>query len=276
MKITNIPLVKGAYYQEAHPKDTIFLHHTCGHSNPEWTIKSWGREKSDSTNKIRNGAAFVIGSKDPISKDKSMDGVICEAFNPDFWAHHLYIKTKTNTFLNQKSIAIKLNNYGELINTEYGEFYTKSGILIEEKDVIELPDKFRGERFFHTYSDKQLESLGKLLKHLAIAYDIDLSRGLKREIIKSKKIMPLNDSIKNNKRFLNANGFIDDNGKKLIENNIIDQKYTQALTSLDKSPFEIQSNALHGYPGLWSHSNVRTDQKDVYPHPSLISLIESL
>lgn len=40
--------------------------------------------------------------------------------------------------------------------------------------------------------------------------------------------------------------------------------------------FEVNQSALKGSPGVWSHSNVRKDKFDVYPHPQLIELIKSL
>jgi N-acetyl-anhydromuramyl-L-alanine amidase AmpD len=39
---------------------------------------------------------------------------------------------------------------------------------------------------------------------------------------------------------------------------------------------ELNQAALKGYPGVWSHSNVRKDKFDVYPHPQLIALLHSL
>ena len=44
----------------------------------------------------------------------------------------------------------------------------------------------------------------------------------------------------------------------------------------NKSPFELNEDALKGYPGLWTHSNVRSDKNDCWPQPELVSLISSL
>jgi hypothetical protein len=38
---------------------------------------------------------------------------------------------------------------------------------------------------------------------------------------------------------------------------------------------EINQAALKGLPGLWSHTNVRKDKSDIYPHPKLLELIKS-
>jgi hypothetical protein len=39
--------------------------------------------------------------------------------------------------------------------------------------------------------------------------------------------------------------------------------------------FEINGAALKGVPGLWSHTNVRSDKSDIFPQPQLIELIKS-
>ncbi len=49
------------------------------------------------------------------------------------------------------------------------------------------------------------------------------------------------------------------------------------LTFLNSAnAFDINQGAQKGVPGLWSHSNVRSDKTDVYPHPQLIEMIKSL
>jgi hypothetical protein len=40
--------------------------------------------------------------------------------------------------------------------------------------------------------------------------------------------------------------------------------------------FEINKKALEGYPGIWSHSNVRIDREDVYPCPKLIGMLSGI
>ena len=117
-----------SYYNDPHPKDSIFLHHTEGYYRPDWVIESWNRNKTNSTNKIRTAASLVIGGKDPVKSDDSFDGKVLQAFPPNSWAHNLSIKSKKNTFLNQKSISIELCNFGPLIESLNGGFYTRSNI----------------------------------------------------------------------------------------------------------------------------------------------------
>ncbi len=179
------PLSEGSYYQESIPKDSIFIRHTSGYYRPDWAINSWDRDRKESTNKIRAGSAFVIGGKnEEISKETKFDGLIYKAFDPSMWAHHLFIKTKNNTFLNQKSIGIELCNYGELTKTAEGEFYTSTDIKIDQGNVTFLEDSFRGERYFHSYTDSQIESLYNLLKYLGERFEINLKKGIHTNIQK--------------------------------------------------------------------------------------------
>ena len=183
MNIVNHQLFEGAYYQQQHPKDSIFLHDSGGHFRPDWLIESWGRDRKNSTNKIRSASAYVIGGLDPSGKgDKSYDGAIYKAFDDEMWSHHLFIKSKSNTFLNQKSIGIEICNYGPLIKTESGDFYTKTNIKVAKNQVTELESPFRGVTYYHAYTPAQIESIKDLILHLANEYEINLKRGLQKEI----------------------------------------------------------------------------------------------
>lgn len=277
MDISRHSLTRSSYYADSNPKDSIFLHHTGGYHRPDWVIDSWGRERENSTNKIRSGVAFVIGGDDITSKKKSdFDGVILEAFNPDFWSHHLFMKTKSNTFLNQKSIGIEICNYGELILTEGGEFFTHTNIKVPEKSVTTLTEAFKGEKYFHSYTESQIESLRGLILGLSEIYEIDVKRGIQKELERKDLVLPKNLSIQETKKWLNRKGITDGAGKKLQENGDNDSKYGQALEYLNRNPFDLSPHAMQGFQGIWSHSNVRADVKDVYPSPLLIEMLRSL
>lgn len=184
MNWVNIALSEDSYYQESIPKDTIYIRNTQGFYRPDWVINSWSKDRSNSTNKIRSGSAFVIGgSNQEISSDNSFNGSIYRSFDPQMWAHHLFIKSKNNTFLNQKSIGIEICNYGELVKSKDGNFYSKTNVKIRKDDVTVLEAPFRGEKYFHSYSPEQLKSLKELLISLSNQFDIDLKRGLQRELL---------------------------------------------------------------------------------------------
>lgn len=270
-------LNEDSYYNEPHPKDAIFLHHSGSFYRPDWLVKSWDRDKTESTNKIRYGAAFAIGGKDVVAKSgDSWDGKIVQAFDPHCWSHSLSIKIKSNTFLNQKSISIEICNFGPLDLTLEGKFFSDSKILIPEDQVVELDSPYRGFKYFHKYSSKQLESLSGLIKKLSYKFDIDLAKGLKKEIEKSSLKLPQDVSTEKLQKWLNKNGFVDDRGEKLMENGLLDQKTKYAIEQIGKNPLSINVSALNGSGGLWSHSNVRGDVFDISPQPDLIEMIKSL
>lgn len=265
-----------SYYPDPHPKDSIFLHHTEGYYRPDWVIESWNRNKTNSTNKIRTAASLVIGGKDPVKSDDSFDGKVLQAFPPNSWAHNLSIKSKKNTFLNQKSISIELCNFGPLIESLNGGFYTRSNIRIPEDQVCELEEQFRGFKYFQKYSEKQLISLREILIDLSNRFEIDLNRGLKKEISKAEISLPENTAGIKLQKWLNKNGFTDSLGNKISETGETDHRTKEAIESIGKNPFSLNPVSLNGGQGLWSHSNVRMDLFDITPQPGIIDLIKSL
>lgn len=48
------------------------------------------------------------------------------------------------------------------------------------------------------------------------------------------------------------------------------------FVSMKENMFDFNAAALKGTPGVWSHSSVRTDKFDVYPHPQLIELLRTI
>jgi hypothetical protein len=185
LNISDHQLFEGAYYQQQHPKDSIFLHDSGGHFRPDWLIESWGRDRKNSTNKIRSASAYVIGGLDPSGKgDKQYDGAIFRCFDDEMWSHHLFVKSKSNTFMNQKSIGIEICNYGPLIKTDSGDFYTHTNLKVNKNQVTELNSPFRGNQYYHSYTPAQIKSLKELLLKLSNDYEINLQRGLKKEMDK--------------------------------------------------------------------------------------------
>jgi len=48
------------------------------------------------------------------------------------------------------------------------------------------------------------------------------------------------------------------------------------FSNMGENMFDFNAAAAKGTPGVWSHSNVRTDKFDMYPHPQLIELLKTL
>jgi hypothetical protein len=73
--------------------------------------------------------------------------------------------------LEKASVGIEICNAGWL-TWENGKFYSSFRTVIPNEEVIEYVDKYRGQRFFHKYTDAQIESVRQLLVYLCDTYKI--------------------------------------------------------------------------------------------------------
>ena len=112
----------------------------------------------------------------PDSKNPNDDGLILRAFDEKYWAHHLGCKTANNKKLNQQSIAIEVCNYGGLTLSRDGKYLTYVNTEIKPENVFTLDKPWRGYKYYQEYSDKQIESLRKLLVYLGETYKINIKK----------------------------------------------------------------------------------------------------
>ena len=179
MVIIDKILEDGEYVKEKTTKNTIYLHATAGSHRSDWTIDAWNKDRSSTKSRLRIATSFVIGGLDRNGSDKdAMDGKIYRAFDEDYWASHLGLKTANNTQLNKQSVGIEICNYGPLTKSKDGKFLTYVNSVIHESQVCDLGYKFRGFQYYHKYTDKQIESLKSLMLFLSQKYNIDLKCGL--------------------------------------------------------------------------------------------------
>ena len=171
--IENYFLDKSQYINGYFDNEYIFLHHTGGWENPYDTINIW-----NSDNLGRVGAEFVIGGINPKNGNAMYDGRILKAYPDNNQAYHL---GTSNGYLNTHSVGIELCNIGWVKN---GKVYT--GAKIKDEYIVKVP-KFRGYTDWQKYSDKQLESLRKLLLFIANRDNIDLHEGLYKRLKKNSK-----------------------------------------------------------------------------------------
>jgi len=177
-KIRQVSFSTTAYFREEHPKKQIYLHHTVGHPNPTGSINSW------ISGNLRVATAFLIAGT-PYPTDKGhFDGEIFQCFASKYWALHLashgahnkiptQFKTLENTRMLEKgAIGIEICNAGWL-TYENGKFLSTFGREIPKDQVVEYSTPFRGKRFYHRYSDAQIESLRQLLRFLCDRYNIN-------------------------------------------------------------------------------------------------------
>lgn len=179
MNIQDILLPTNEYVNEVAAKSIIFLHHTAGGHRPDWVVNDWKNDRNAQGNRIRVATSFVIGGISTTTGDNTYDGQIVRCFPENKWAYHLGVGGDT---LNKKSIGIEICNYGPL-TFEAGRGYVNYvNKVVPNSLVIELAQPFRGFRFYHRYTDRQLDSVNELVHHLATSFGINLNLGLKVQI----------------------------------------------------------------------------------------------
>lgn len=198
------------YIKQIFNKDKVFIHYTTSGPNAKSVINYWNG------NSPRVSTAFVISGRG------EEDGKIYEAYNPDYWSYHLGVKG-TKGALDRNSIGIELCAWGRL--EKRGEkYYNVYGTEVPADEVYKLEDEWRGSLYYHSYTDKQLESIENLLSW----------------IIKNYKI-PIQD----------------------IEFNRDWMEYNLDL---------VKSKT----PGIWTHTNVRTDKSDIYPDKRVFDMLNRI
>lgn len=157
-------------------KEYIFLHHTSGWSNPYATIDDWNKDTRG-----RIGTHFVIGGIDIRNNDAKHNGKILKCIPDDYFAWHLGSTSKDgiSMHMHMHSIGIEICNMGYL--TQKGSaFYTYTGKRVPDMYVEDLGFDFRGFRYWHKYTEEQIDSVYALIKTLERKYGIDSKLGLKQ------------------------------------------------------------------------------------------------
>ena len=219
MKITQYNFAEEQYIREKHPKKQIYLHHTAGNSDPFGVFRYWA------TNPERVATCVVIGGA-PRSNGVWDDGEIAQGFSSRYWAYHLGLKESTfHSFdlpyisLDRISIGVEICNWGQL-TYEDGQFYNYVNGIVPESDVCELSEPFKGFKYFHSYTDAQIETVGELLIYWNDRYGIPIDFNL--------------------------------------------------------DIFDITERALLGDPGVYTHNSVRRGKVDIYPHPQMVDMLQTL
>lgn len=173
-KIKQVPLRDSQYIKEATQKKQITLHHTAGNSSGVGTIKMW-----DNDDRGRIATCVTISGKGT-SKD-TYDGEICQAFSSKFWGYHLGIKPdvfKSRGIpyqrLDKIAIGVEICNWGPLTKKE-AKFYNYVDREVPADQVTELDVSYKGHKYYHRYTDAQIESVKNLLIYWNSVYGIDLT-----------------------------------------------------------------------------------------------------
>lgn len=174
-------LPKSEYFVGPTTKDNIFLHFTMGWGNPYDVIDGW---KTDTRGKI--GTHYVIGGINIKTGDDEHDGEIVQAIPETGYAWHIGIG---NTPVHRNSISIEVCNFG-FITKKGDKFYTYLNREIDKKYVVELKTSFRGYKYYHKVTDKQIQSLAYLINKITVQHGISITSG----IVDKLKRLPPNDA----------------------------------------------------------------------------------
>lgn len=166
-------LPEDQYIKNPTKKEYLFIHHTAGWNNPYRVVDMWGSDKRG-----RIGTQYVIGGINPKTGDDSYDGVVLRCFEDEYYAWHL---GSVDRYMHKHSIGIELCNFGYA--TKRGKnFYSYTGTKLDESQIIDLGYKFRGHRYWQSYSDKQLKSLRNLIVYLTELNGISTYLGLQEKL----------------------------------------------------------------------------------------------
>jgi N-acetyl-anhydromuramyl-L-alanine amidase AmpD len=151
------------FYPKADKKTMIFWHHTAG-TTATGAIDWWNQTPE------HVGTAFVI----------DRDGTIYQTFDPNNWAYHAGVKGDDD-HIEKQSIGIEIVSAGNL-QLEAGKFMFYplfpnkiAGKEIPKDEVWDMDIKgWRGKRYYHSYTDKQIQSLIELTNKLMADFNIPL------------------------------------------------------------------------------------------------------
>lgn len=154
-------------------KEYLFLHHTAGWHNPYNQIDQWGRDNRGSI-----GTEFVIGGQSVKGDETKYDGNILQAIPEGGYAWHL--GNNGSQYMHTHSVGIEVCNFGQITNGK-----TYAGTNVVDSQIVKLDKSFRGYQEWHKYSDKQINSIERLIKYIAERNNIDVRDGLVAEIKKN-------------------------------------------------------------------------------------------
>ena len=174
-KIKQVPMKESQFIKEVTEKKQIVLHHTAGNSSGVGTIKMWNAD-----DRGRIATCVTISGKGQ-SKD-TYDGEICQAFSSKYWAYHLGIKPdvfRANALpyksIDPLAIGIEICNWGPLTLKKDGKFYNYVNREVPADQVTELATPYKGHKYYHRYTDAQIESVRQLLVYWNKIYGIPLT-----------------------------------------------------------------------------------------------------
>lgn len=174
-KIKHVALKEGQYLREETKKVQIVLHHTAGNSSAPATIQMWN---NDDRGKI--ATCIVVSGKG--QSTGTYDGEICQCFSSKYWAYHLGIKQdvfRANGLpfksIDPIAIGIEICNWGPLTLKSDNKYYNYVDREVPYDQVCELAVPYKGHKYYHAYTDAQIESVRQLLVYWGKVHNIPLA-----------------------------------------------------------------------------------------------------
>jgi N-acetyl-anhydromuramyl-L-alanine amidase AmpD len=170
-KTTLVNFPENQYYKKEFKKTQIYLHHTAGNPDGKAVFRWWTQDKQG-----RIATCVSISGKGK----NTNDGEIIQGYSSKFWAYHLGAKSKFFAAmglpykeLDKISIGVEICNWGQL--TKRGDkFYNYVKGEVPANEVCELEKPYKGYKYYHNYTDAQIESTKQLLLYWGKFYDIPL------------------------------------------------------------------------------------------------------
>ena len=174
MKLTQCTFPESQYVKAEHPKSQIYLHHTAGNADPFGVFRDWATSES------RIAVCVVVGGQ-PKDGSNWEDGEIAQGFSSKYWAWHLGLKEAVFESqnlpyedLDEISIGIEICNWGQL-TLKNGVFYNYVNKEVAPNNVCTLSKPFRGFKYYHAYTDAQIQAVKELLQLFNQKYNIPLT-----------------------------------------------------------------------------------------------------
>jgi hypothetical protein len=193
LQIEKYFLPKGEYKTGPTDKEYLFLHHTAGWDNPFKTVDSWGRDTRGSI-----ATEFVLGGQSVKGDGNKYDGKILQCIPEGGYGWHL--GKNGSQYMHTNSVGIEVCNFGPLTKGGYNKkisgkkiwiekdpnsYYAYQGTTADINQVCKLDKEFRGYKYWHKYSNTQIEALREFILFIGERDSIDITKGLIEEIKKN-------------------------------------------------------------------------------------------
>lgn len=229
-KIKTLPFPSNLYFPENVDKHQIVLHHTASGKGIT------GDYKTFLNNPVRIATCIIV----------DYDGTPNQLFSSKQWAMHLGIPTSVfsqhgitnsnNRSLDKHSIGIEIDAWGPLGKGSDGKYYSWSGTMVDESEVVHYPNGYRFYPMCPKFKELGIENKPAIYYHKYSKEQIETVRQL------------------------------------LI---LWKQRYGIPLT-YNEDMWDVSKRALSGVKGVWSHTSYRKDKSDCHPQTDLIAMLKSL